>query len=188
MEVPNHHLIERTQTATFHSGVKCRISAARGMNSPSVGVLFSMTCRVFPFAAAFGVLFVTSLRAEMPRIWLTHQSNDPAHIVVNWETAQPAGSVVNFGLDAKRDRTATIAGKGTLHHVEITIPEQDVVYHYSVGDDSDMSPDATFKGYPTQELRVAVVGDWGYAKGRDLSALKKDDVHLLITAGDNVPS
>jgi hypothetical protein len=72
--------------------------------------------------------------------------------------------------------------------VEIAIPEKDVVWHYSVGNGADASPDATFKGYPTKELRVAVVADWGYSPGRDLSALLKDDIHLLLTAGDNVPS
>ena len=36
--------------------------------------------------------------------------------------------------------------------------------------------------------RVAVIGDWGYAKTNDLSGLYKDDVHLLLTGGDNVPS
>jgi hypothetical protein len=39
----------------------------------------------------------------------------------------------------------------------------------------------------TRELRVAVVADWGYAKP-DLSALMMDDVHVLMTAGDNVPN
>jgi hypothetical protein len=43
------------------------------------------------------------------------------------------------------------------------------------------------KRYGGAELRVAVVADWGYARP-DLSALMKDDVHVLFTAGDNVPS
>ena len=138
--------------------------------------------------AGFSFVPALLLHAEVPRIWLTHRSTDPAHIVVNWETAHPSGSVVKYGLDARHDRTASVAGKVILHHVEIAIPEQDMVFHYSVGDGVEMSGDATFKGYPTEELRVAVVGDWGYAKGKDLGALKRDDVHLLITAGDNVPS
>ena len=127
-------------------------------------------------------------RAGALRVWLTHQSHDPSRIVVNWETGVPTGSVVTYGLAARHDRRASAEGKGTLHHVEIAIPEQDVLYHYSVGDGEEMSPDATFKGYPAQTLRVIVVGDWGYAKGKDLSALRDDDPHLLMTAGDNVPS
>jgi hypothetical protein len=43
-----------------------------------------------------------------------------------------------------------------------------------------------FKAYPTDRLRVAVVANW---QGRpDLAAIKRDDVHLLLTAGDNVAS
>jgi len=45
-----------------------------------------------------------------------------------------------------------------------------------------------FKNYPNDVLRVAVVGDWGFAQGKDLGAIQRDDVHLLLTAGDNVPS
>lgn len=130
----------------------------------------------------------SSTHAQVERVWLTHQSNDPSRIVVNWETAEPAPSVVYYGLTAKHDRVATAEGLATRHHVEIAIPEKDVVWHYSVGTGEHATKDATFKGYPVEELRVAIVGDWGFAPGRDLSALKKDDVHLLITAGDNVPS
>ena len=63
-----------------------------------------------------------------------------------------------------------------------------MVYHYRVRSGDDASGIFSFKGYPTKHLRIAVVGDWGNAPGKDLSALIKDDVHLLCTAGDNVPS
>lgn len=134
------------------------------------------------------LLSATVTHAQIERIWLTHQSTDPSRLVVNWVSAKPTNSVVNYGLSAKYDRVASVEGTATLHQVEIAIPEKDVTWHYSVGSGADASPDATFKGYPTQELRVAVVADWGYAPGRDLSALRKDNMHLLITAGDNVPS
>ena len=134
------------------------------------------------------LLVATAAHAQVESVWLTHQSTDPSRIVVNWETAKPTNSVVNYGLTAKHDRVVTAEGTTTLHHVEITIPEKDVTWHYSVGSGADASPDATFKGYPTKELRVAVIGDWMAGPGKDLSALRKDDVHLLLTAGDNVPS
>lgn len=126
--------------------------------------------------------------AQVERVWLTHQSTTPSHVVVNWETTKPTGSVVNYGLTAKYDRVATAEGTATRHHVEIAIPEKDVTWHYSVGSGAEASPDVTFKGYPTKELRIAIVGDWGFAKSKDLSALRRDDAHLLMTAGDNVPS
>lgn len=134
------------------------------------------------------VAFASFSQAQVERVWLAHQSNDPSRIVVNWETEKPAPSVVNYGLSAEYDRVGTAEGLATRHHVEIAIPEKDVVWHYSVGSGEHTTRDATFKGYPVEELRVAIVGDWGYAPGRDLSALKKDDVHLFISAGDNVPS
>jgi hypothetical protein len=132
--------------------------------------------------------FASTSHAQVECVWLTHQSNDPSRIVVNWETAALARSVVRYGLNQEYDREGLSEGWATRHQVEITIPEKDVVWHYSVGSGEHATKDATFKGYPVEELRVAIVGDWGFAPGRDLSALKKDDVHLLITAGDNVPS
>lgn len=134
------------------------------------------------------LLCTLAAQAQVQRVWLTHQTTDPSRIVVNWETAKPTSSVVNYGLTAKYDRVATAEGTTTLHHVEIPIPEKDVTWHYSVGSGADASPDATFKGYHTKELRIAIVGDWGFAKGKDFTALRNDDPHLLITAGDNVPS
>lgn len=144
-------------------------------------------CRTLK-ATLLALALPLAAHAQVERVWLTHQSNDPSKIVVNWETAKPTNSVVNYGLTAKYDRVAKMEGTATRHHVEIAIPEKDVVWHYSVGSGEHATPDATFKGYPSTELRIAIVGDWGYAPGRDLSAIKKDDVHLLLTAGDNVPS
>ena len=46
------------------------------------------------------------------------------------------------------------------------------------------SENATFKAYPKDELRVAVAADWQGLP--DLNAIMKDDVHLLLTAGDNI--
>ena len=129
-----------------------------------------------------------SLPGQVERVWLSHQNSDPARLVVNWETSKPATSVVNYGLTSKYDRVAVEEGLATRHHVEIEIPGKDLLWHYSVGDGVEATPDATFKGMPANELRVAVVGDWGYAPGRDLAALRADDPHLLVTAGDNVPS
>ncbi len=74
----------------------------------------------------------------------------------------------------------------TLHHVGIPLKHRDAVYHYSVRTGEQRSADATFKAYPTDVLRVAVVADW---QGKpDLSVIVKDDVHLLLTAGDNIAS
>jgi len=74
----------------------------------------------------------------------------------------------------------------TLHHVEIPLTHQDATYHYAVGSGDQGSTVATFKAYPTDVLRVAIVANW---QGKpELSAIVNDDVHLLATAGDNIAS
>ncbi|HEY1048466.1 MAG TPA: fibronectin type III domain-containing protein [Prosthecobacter sp.] len=136
-------------------------------------------------------IFTTSfaLSAPIERIWLTHASNDPSNIVINWETDTPATSVVEYGTAADAlTGHASSDEKVTLHHVEIPLKQRDFVYHYRVRSGEDSSPVASFKGYPSKEMRVAIVGDWGFALAKDVSALAKEDVHLLITVGDNVPS
>lgn len=123
---------------------------------------------------------------EITRIWLTHKTNDPNKIVVNWMTDEPGDSVVRFGLTPEYGETVRMDEARTLHHVEIPLKHRDTVYHYSVSTGDQRSADATFKAYPTDVLRAAVVADW---QGKpDLSAIVKDDVHLLLTAGDNIAS
>ena len=99
-------------------------------------------------------------------------------------TDEPGDSVVRFGLTAKYGEEVRIDESTTLHHVEIPLKHRDAVYHYSVSTGTHRSADATFKAYPTDVLRVAVVADWQGMP--DLSAIQKDDVHLLLTAGDNI--
>jgi hypothetical protein len=54
-----------------------------------------------------------------------------------------------------------------------------------VGTGNQTSADAVFQGYPTDVLRVAVVANW---QGKpNLQGLMKDKIHLLPTAGDNIP-
>lgn len=135
------------------------------------------------------LLFLTlspqiSSGAEITRLWLTHKSNDSGKIVVNWMSDQPGDSVVHFGLTDDYGETVQLKGDTTLHHVEIPVRQRDTVCHYSVSSGKQHSADATFKVYPTDVLRVGVVADW---QGKpDLSALMKDDMHLLLTAGDNI--
>lgn len=123
---------------------------------------------------------------DVTRIWLTHKTNDPSRIVVNWTTDEPGDSVVHFGLTPEFGETVRHDEPTTLHHVEIPLSMHDAVYHYCVSTSGQRSADATFKAYPTDVLRVAVVADW---QGKpDLSAVLNDDVHLLLTAGDNIAS
>jgi hypothetical protein len=120
---------------------------------------------------------------QVERIWLTHQSNDPSKLVVNWMTKEPGSSMVQYGNTDQYGQEVIIDGKTSLHHVEIPLPERDAVYHYRVSTGNQTSSDATFKAYPHDLLRVAVAADWQSTP--DLSVIMKDDVHLLLTAGDS---
>lgn len=129
-------------------------------------------------------LTTLSAQAEIARIWLTHQSADPSKIVMSWQSAEPGPSVVEFGTSASLGESVTVEGNRTLHHVEVPLTEKDVVYHYKVKTGSQESPLASFKGYPTKELRIGVVANLRADAKIDLSALRKEDVHLLLSAGD----
>lgn len=133
------------------------------------------------------MLCATVARAEVLRVWLTHRTNDPAKLCVNWQTDTPGDSVVHFGDTPALGASERVAESVTLHHVEIPFGEGDAPLHYAVETKGQRSPATAVKRYGGTELRAAVVADWGYAKP-DLSALRKDDVHLLFTGGDNVPS
>lgn len=133
--------------------------------------------------------------AEITRIWLTHSSNDPSKIVVNWTTEQPGNSVVRYaalgpdnyhGSALAHATTIEIDQHVTVHHVEIPLDQKDTAYHYTVSSGNESSPIGTFKSYPTDELLVAVVADW---QGKpNLDSIIQDYPHLLLTAGDNISS
>ena len=123
--------------------------------------------------------------AQVERVWLTHRTHDPSKLVVNWTTKTPGDSVVWFGRTAAYGREVHVPGRRTLHHVEIPLAERGVVYHYAVRTGEQTAPDATVQAYPADVLRVAVVANW--QRRPDLTALRKDEPHLLLTAGDNIP-
>lgn len=136
------------------------------------------------FATACLLIFGSTARAQVERVWLSHRSHDPSKLVVNWMTTKPGDSVVRFGRTASYGQQVRVANDTTDHHVEIPLKELGRVYHYTVSTGNQSSKDATFKAYPTDVLKVAVAADW---QGQpDLAAIIKDDVHLLLTAGDNI--
>lgn len=126
----------------------------------------------------------TTTFATVERIWMTHQSPDNSQIVISWETTNPGDSVVEFGTSPRLGETAKVDGSRILHHVEIPIPQKDVVYHYRVKSGDQVSEINTFKGYPSKLLRIAVVANIRADAKLNFTAVKKDDPHLLISAGD----
>ncbi|HEY1081204.1 MAG TPA: metallophosphoesterase [Prosthecobacter sp.] len=130
----------------------------------------------------------SSPAAPIERIWLSHASNTPDKLVVSWETDTPGPSTVEFGTSAALGEKVQKDESVTLHHVEVPLADKGGRYHYRVSGGQDVSAVHSFQGYPEDTLRVIVVGDWGYAKVEDFSAVLKDEPHLLISAGDNVAS
>ncbi len=119
--------------------------------------------------------------AQVERVWLTHKSADHSRVVVNWETAQPGDSIVHYGTTPSLGHSRAIEESVVLHHVEIPLEPGAVAYYYRVQTGASSSPVASFKAYPKDELRVAVIAD---LQGKpDLSAVARDNVHLLMTAG-----
>jgi hypothetical protein len=129
-----------------------------------------------------------SAQAQIEAVWLTCRSTTPEKTVVNWKSAQPGISRVFYGADAACRMEARSDDTGTLHHAEIATPQRGAKVFYRVETDAQKSETRVFQTCPEDGVRVAVVGDWGYANRPDLTALKADRPHILMTAGDNVAS
>ena len=123
--------------------------------------------------------------APLPKaVWLTYARNEPTHLMVNWATERPCASAVRYGSDAACGARAVSSEQTALHHVEVPLPASgEFYYRLEVG--GGVTEAGKFAGFPGDELRVAMVADWGFA-GADVSAILKDDVHLLATGGDHV--
>lgn len=143
--------------------------------------------RFFPLAF-FSLVTSTLHAAPIERLWLTHAVNDSTRLTVNWETDQPGPSLVEYGNDKTLGKEARSDGLTTLHHVEIALDPESPRHYYRVRSGTEVSAVYSFKGYLGETIRVGLFADRGYAGDRDLSMLVKEDLHLLLTAGDNVPS
>lgn len=151
------------------------------MKSQTRGLLFFLLL----WATGMTLAVAEEKAAEsLQTIWLTRRSNDPDKIVVNWLSEEPGPSVVRYGLTSDCPERAEVAEKETLHHVEIDVPERERVYYYKVQTGEETSSVASFRSFPTDVLKVAVVGD---LHGRVVfPALERDKPHLLVTGGDNI--
>lgn len=137
----------------------------------------------------FLFLFSVQLQAALiERLWLTHASNDCGRITISWETEQPGASMVEYGTSEALGQAVSVDDAVTIHHVEIPIGRGGVRHFYRVRSGADASAISSFRGYAGDELRVGIFADRGYARDRDLSVLVKEDLNLLLTAGDNVAS
>jgi hypothetical protein len=144
--------------------------------------LYILSLLVSLTAAGFG--------AGNPLVWLTHRSSDPSKVVINWQTEAPEASIVHYYAEqgSHVEMRAGTADSATLHHVEIETTQSDTVYHYRLGTDDSNFASGSLKSPPTDKLRIVVIGDLHANMMDNASAIRQDDPHLILTAGDNVPS
>lgn len=122
---------------------------------------------------------------QLPKaVWLTYARNVPTHVTVNWATGEPCASVVRYGADEACGARIEEQTPVTLHHVEIPLSGGAPLY-YRLESGGKVTEAVKVAGLPGEELRVAMVADWGFA-GADVSAIVNDDIHLLVTGGDHV--
>ncbi len=125
--------------------------------------------------------------AGITRIWLSHASNDPSELTINWESSDPSKAIVEFG-ETKELGQRTGNGETALrHHVTVPFASGKGRLFYRVGEGALVSSVWSVQRYPEDELRVAIIGDWSGGKALNPDGLPHDAPHLLVTAGDNVP-
>lgn len=103
-------------------------------------------------------------QAQIEAVWLTHRSPTPDKTVVSWKSARPGPSQVCYGTDSSCPHEVRVAGEQTIHHVEIPTPQRGTAIHYRVATDGQRSETFAFQTCPEDGVRVAVVGDWAYAR------------------------
>ena len=121
---------------------------------------------------------------QIETVWMTHKTHTPDKIVISWLSNKPGNSIVRYGSSTDYDHKVAVNENVRLHHVEIPIPEKDVIYHYSVMTGSQKSPDKSFKGYPSDTLRIAISAD--FLHQHSITPILKDKIHLFVTAGDHI--
>jgi hypothetical protein len=143
--------------------------------------------RTMVLGIAAGVCAGAWAEQPLPKaVWLTYARNEPTHVTVSWVTERPEPSAVRYGADEACGARAEAGAPATLHHVEVPLPAAGDFY-YRLETAGGVTEPVRFAGLPADELRVAMVADWGFA-GADVSAIVKDDLHLLVTGGDHVPA
>lgn len=142
-----------------------------------------LSCGLLAF---LGLIWPQPVLGQIERVWLTHKTNDPGKLVINWQTKQSGNSVVHYGLSKEYGLVVTVEESVALHHVEIPLTAKGQTYHYRVVTGIAAAAEGAFKAYLTDTLRVAVVADW-QARPK-LDTLLQDDPHLLLTADDNIDS
>lgn len=142
---------------------------------PRDPVLWTLLLALLPGAAP----------AQVLRAWLTPRSE--GELIVSCQTVGREPVAVRAWRDSDVPCERRSSGDDTLHHVAIPFPDDGAALHYEIRTATGEPLRATLRPAPREELRLAVLADWGYApRDLDLSALRRAAPHFLLTAGDNV--
>ncbi len=147
-------------------------------------VIGYMSVKILVIGVILEVFCAGTSAGRIRQVWMTHKSHRPDAIVISWLSEKPGNSFVGFGTGPDCDQHVLVEEEVLLHHVEIPIPEKDVVYYYYVQTGDQKSPVRSFKGYPSDTLRIAITAD--FLHQHDISPILKDDIHLFVTAGDHL--
>lgn len=120
------------------------------------------------------------------RIWLSHVSPDPGRMTISFDSVRDGDTVVEYGPTEALGETHRRDEATRLHQAEVKIPVPHGSWFYRVRSGEQASAIIKTRGYDEKELKVAVVGDLGYAKGKWQEAILREQPHLLLSAGDNV--
>lgn len=128
----------------------------------------------------------TAAAPAITRIWLSHVSPDPGRMTISFESARDGDTVVEYGATEALGETQRRDEAVRLHQAEVKIPVPHGQWFYRVRSGEQASAIIKTRGYDEKELKVAVVGDLGYATGKWQDAILREQPHLLLSAGDNV--
>jgi hypothetical protein len=128
----------------------------------------------------------SSTAPAITRIWLSHVSPDPGRMTISFETVRDGDTVVEYGPTESLGETQRRDEAVRLHQAEVPIPVKQGPWFYRVRSGEQASAIVKTRGYDDGVLKVAVVGNLGYATGKWQEAILREQPHLLLSAGDNV--
>ncbi|MGC3967370.1 MAG: metallophosphoesterase [Pirellulales bacterium] len=130
--------------------------------------------------------------SNVTRIWLSQASLDPELVTISWESAVAENSVVELSVGSPAPGSQVVRHErpdspARAHAVEVRPPVKHGPWFYRVGGLSKLTPWIKARGFDADELRTVIVADIGYGKQPWAEAVLREDPHLVLTAGDNVP-
>ncbi len=140
------------------------------------------------FIIAYFIFTCVFARAEIEAVWISYTDSEAKTIALNWATSDVSKSNVQFFNGEKLGDKKVSAKKAKLHSVEISAKKIKKFPEYKIVDDSGAEFSSKIKLPKGKELRAVFVGNLGFARGVDFSALVADKPDIVFTCGDNVPA